>query len=73
MTAADEMAIILFLFFLVGVAVGVLAVITLSARRAHNAVRYVPPRSPAWPYGPGRDPDESDAPGPPRWPTRGSD
>ncbi len=73
MTAAEEMAIILFLFLLVGVAVGVLAVIALSARRAHTAVRYVPPPPPAWPYLAGRDPDESDPDGPPRWPTRGSD
>jgi hypothetical protein len=73
MTAADEMAIILFLFFLVGVAVGVLAVIALSARRAHTAVRYVSPPPPTWPYLPRRDSGENDPGGPPRWPTHGND
>jgi hypothetical protein len=44
MSAAAVMAIVLFLFFLVGVAVGVLVVVAVSARRAHKAqVRPVAP------------------------------
>ena len=43
MSAAAVMAIVLFLFFPVGVAVGVLVVIAVSARRAHKAVPQVRP------------------------------
>lgn len=39
MSAAAVMAIVLFLFFLVGVAAGVILVAALSARRAQNAAR----------------------------------
>ena len=45
MSAADVMAIVLFLFFLVGVAVGVLVVVAVSARRAHKAGPPLPPVS----------------------------
>ena len=37
---ADVMAIVLFVFFAVGVAVGVVVVIALSARRADQAYRW---------------------------------
>ena len=37
--AADLMAVIMFVFFLVGVAVGIVIVIAVSARRAHKAHR----------------------------------
>jgi len=71
MSAADVMAIILFAFFLVGVAVGVIVVIASSARRAHKAARRIGPATPPLsrrPYVPEIDdgPDE-----PPWWQTRG--
>ena len=76
MSSADVMAIVLFLFFLVGVAVGVLAVIALSARRAHKAVppdRPVSPPPARWPYPPGSDPDEDESDEPPWWRARSDD
>ena len=48
MSAAAVIAIVLLLFFLLGVAVGVLVVIALSARRAHHAVRQTRPVTGAW-------------------------
>jgi hypothetical protein len=65
MSAAGVMAIVLFLFFLVGVAVGVLLVVAVSARRAHKAVRPVAPPT-TWPHLPGPGPDDS-APDEPAW------
>jgi hypothetical protein len=76
MSTAAVMTILLFLFFAVGVAVGVLGVIAVSARRAHKAVPQVPPvaRPPdTWPYPPGRDPDEGGPDEPPWWHARGGD
>ena len=66
---ADVMAIVLFVFFAVGVAVGVLVVIALSARRADKAVRWRRRRgTPA--VGSGYSDDEPDD-RPPWWQTRG--
>jgi hypothetical protein len=73
MSAADVMAIVLFLFFLVGVAVGVLVVVAASARRAHKAGPPLPPSPSAWPYRPGHDPDERESNEPPWWHARGDD
>jgi hypothetical protein len=76
MSAAAVMAIVLFLFFLVGVAVGVLVVIAVSARRAHKAVpqaRPVAPPSGTWPFVPGHGPDEGGSDEPPRWHARSGD
>ena len=70
MSAAAVMAIVLLLFFLVGVAVGVLVVIAMSARRAHKAVPQLRPVAPpppgTWPYLPGSGPGEA-GPGEPPW------
>jgi len=71
MSAADVMAIILFAFFLAGVATGIVVVAALSARRAHKAARRIGPATPPLsrrPYVPEIDdgPDE-----PPWWQTRG--
>ena len=74
MSTAAVMAIVLFLFFLVGTAVGVLVVIAVSARRAHKAVPQVQPVAPppgTWPYVPGHDPDEGGSDEPPWWHARG--
>jgi hypothetical protein len=76
MSAAAVLAIVLFLFFLVGIAVGVLVVIAVSARRAHKAVpqlRPVAPPSGTWPYLPGHDPDEARPDEPPWWRARSGD
>ena len=76
MSSADVMAIVLFLFFLVGVAVGVLAVIALSARRAHQTVpqdRPVAPPRARWPYLPEPGPGESEPGEPPWWQARSND
>jgi hypothetical protein len=68
---ADVMAVVLFLFFAVGVAVGVVVVIALSARRADQADRWSPRRgTPAARSGYSDDePDDE----PPWWQTRGDD
>jgi cytochrome c biogenesis protein CcdA len=64
---ADVMAVVLFLFFAVGVAVGVVVVIALSARRADKADRWSRRQdTPAV----GSGGDESDDK-PPWWQTRG--
>jgi MFS superfamily sulfate permease-like transporter len=76
MSAAAVMAVVLFLFFLVGVAVGVLVVIALSARRAHKAVPQVRPVTPSpgtWPYLSEPDPDEGGPDEPPWWRARSGD
>jgi MFS superfamily sulfate permease-like transporter len=73
MSAAAVMAIVLFLFFLLGVAVGVLVVIALSARRAHKPVRRIRPVTPPprkWPYRPEPDPDDRGPEEPPWWHAR---
>lgn len=72
MRAADVMAIVLFLFFLVGVAVGVLVVVAVSARRAHKARPALAPPPSTWPYRPGHDPDETES-NEPGWHVRGDD
>jgi hypothetical protein len=75
MSAAAVMAIVLLLFFLVGVAVGVLLVVAVSARRAHRAVRAIQPVVPptTWPHVPRPGPDESGPDEPPWWHARGGD
>lgn len=73
MSAAAVMAIILFAFFLVGVAVGVLVVIAMSARRADKAARRIGPAAPPqarWPYRPGTDSDDDGPDEPPWWQAR---
>lgn len=75
--SAAAVTIVLVLFFLVGTAVGVLAVIAVSARRAHKAVLQTqpvgPPRPGTWPYPPGHDPNEGVPDEPPWWHVRGGD
>ena len=76
MSAAAVMAVVLLLFFLVGVAVGVLVVIALSARRAHKAVPEVRPVAPppgTWPDPPGSDSQEGGPDEPPWWHARDGD
>lgn len=61
MSAAAVMAIILFIFFLVGFAIGIIMVMAMSARRADKAARRIQPITPPpgmWPYLPERDPDD---------------
>jgi MFS superfamily sulfate permease-like transporter len=70
MSAAAVMAVVLLLFFLVGVAVGVLVVIALSARRAHHAVRQTRPVTGAW-HLPGPDTEQGGPDEPPWWQARG--
>jgi len=68
-SAAAVVAVVLLLFFLIGVAVGFLVVVAVSARRAHKVVPRVQPvaRPPgAWPDRPGPGPDE-----PSWWQARG--
>jgi hypothetical protein len=76
MSAAAVLAILFFLFFLVGVGVGALVVIAMSARRAHKAVPQVRPVDAphgTWPYLPGHDPDEGGPDEPPWWQARSGD
>jgi hypothetical protein len=73
MSAAAVMAVVLFLFFLVGVAVGVLVVIAVSARRAHKVASHVAPPPQTWPYQSGPGPDEGGADEPPWWQARSGD
>jgi hypothetical protein len=70
MSAAAVIAIVLLLFFLLGVAVGVLVVIALSARRAHHAVRQTRPVTGAW-HLPGPDTEQGGPDEPPWWQARG--
>ena len=74
MSGAAVMAIVLFVFFLVGVGVGVVAVVALSARRADREDRRnrslgMPPGE--WPYLNELDPDDDEPDEPPWWQTRG--
>jgi hypothetical protein len=71
MSAAAVMAIILFAFFVVGAAVGVLVVIALSARRAHQAARRTGSPPVRWPHRPDTDPDDDGPNEPGWWQTRG--
>jgi hypothetical protein len=73
MNAAAVMAVVLFLFFLVGVAVGVLVVIAVSARRAHKAASHVAPPPHTWPYQSGPGPDEGGPDEPTWWQARSGD
>ncbi len=66
MSTADVMAIIFFAFFLAGVAVGVVVVAALSARRAHKAVRRISPAAPP-PSGRPYVPEIDDGPDEPSW------
>jgi len=70
MSAAVVIAIVLFVFFVLGVTVGIIVVAALSARRAHRAARRIglaarPPGG--WPYLPETDPDDDDGPDEPAW------
>ena len=51
MSAAAEVAIILFAFFLTGIIVGIIAVIAISARGRHDASPHTPGNTArgAWP------------------------
>ena len=76
MSTADVMALVLSLFFLVGVAVGALLVVALSARRAHRAIRPIEPAAlppTTWPHLRDPGPDESGPEEPPWWHTRSGD
>jgi hypothetical protein len=74
--AVGVIAIVLVVFFLVGVAVGVIVVFALSARRVDKAEHEEPsPRAPQadWPF-PGEpepDPDDEEPGQPPWWQDRG--
>ncbi len=69
MSTAGVLALVLFVVFLVGIAVGVVVVIASSARRADAAVRrespVVPPQE-RWPYLPDKGPDDH-GPDEPPW------
>ena len=76
--AAAVVAVVLSVFFLVGVAVGIVTVIAVSSRRAgkraDKAVR--PDRAPVasrrtWPYLDEASPDDDEPGEPSSWPTRG--
>jgi hypothetical protein len=74
MSPAAVMSIVFFAFFFAGVAVGVLAVIAASVRRAHKAVDPAGPVAPppgTWRQMPETGPDESGPDGPPWWHARG--
>ncbi len=68
-------AIVLFLFFAAGVAVGIVVVIALSARRAHKMDRAAPPEISrvGWPYLGEPDQDNDDGNDPPLRQARGDD
>jgi hypothetical protein len=75
MSSAAVMAIVFFLFFLVGVAVGILVVIAAAARRAHQTVpqgRPVAPRPRTWPHRLGPGPYEGGPHEPAWWRARGN-
>ncbi len=74
MSAAAVIAVVLFVFFLVGVAIGIIAVAALSARRAHKAARRPGPAAPPprrWPYVSETGPDDQGPDEPPWWQARG--
>jgi hypothetical protein len=69
MSGAAVIAIVLFVFFALGVTVGIIVVAALSARRAHRTARRIGPGAPLpgrWPYLPETDPDD-DGPDGPAW------
>jgi hypothetical protein len=69
---ADVLAIVMFVFFAVGVAVGIVIVIAFSAQRADKADRQH--RRPAPPAAdPGYYPDDDPDDEPPWWQSRGDD
>jgi Flp pilus assembly protein protease CpaA len=68
---ADVMAIVLFIFFAVGVAVGVVVVIALSARRADQADRWSRRQDTPAARSGYADDDEEPEDKPPWWQTRG--
>ncbi len=74
--AATVMTVVMFFFFLVGVAVGIIAVFALSAHRAGKANRQNrPPRTRRgeWPYLSEVDPDDEEPDEPRWWQARGGD
>lgn len=74
MSAAAVMAVVLFIFFLVGFAIGIIVVVALSARRADKAARRIQPVTPPpgmWPYLPERDLDDEGPDEPPWWQRHG--
>ena len=76
MSAAAIIAVVLFLFFLTGVATGIVVVIAMSARRAHKADRPdLLTRSPraGWPYLNEPDPNDDEPDESPGWQERGDD
>ena len=74
MSGAAVFAIVMFLFFLVGVAVGVVLVASLSARRAEKVKvpRRIDPPLKAWPLDPETGPDDDEPDEPPWWRSRSS-
>jgi MFS superfamily sulfate permease-like transporter len=68
MSAVGALALVLFIVFLVGIAVGVVVVIASSARRADAATRregpVVPPQE-RWPHLPGTNSDDQEPDEPP--------
>lgn len=59
--SAAVMAVVLFIFFILGIGVGILTVLALSAHRADKASRWHRGTSDGnWPYADEGDPDESD-------------
>jgi hypothetical protein len=72
---AVAMVIVLFIFFAIGITVGFVVVIALSARRADTAERQnhrTPPPRGRWPYLPETVPDDEDPDEPGWWHDRGS-
>lgn len=72
--AAAVTAIVLLVIFLVGIAVGIIVVFAMSARRADKAERQdLPPEAPRadWPYLGEPDPDDDEPGQPSGWPERG--
>jgi hypothetical protein len=67
--AADVMAAVMLAFFVAGVAVGVIVVIALSARRADRRDR--PASTDELPYLPRTGPDDDEPDRPPWWQERG--
>ena len=72
---AVAMVIVLFIFFAIGITVGFVVVIAVSARRADTAERQnrrtAPPRG-RWPYLPETGPHDEDPDEPGWWHDRGS-
>jgi hypothetical protein len=73
--AAVVMAIVLFIFFAVGITVGFILVIAVSARRADRAERQnrrTPPPRGRWPHLPETGPHDEEPHEPGWWHDRGS-